>query len=430
MCNPVKAGLIGFLDQTPTRLFISNMKILHLNSTDTSGGAARATYRLHRGLRSNGINSQMLVQKKISGDESVHGLKGVPAKIYSRIRKKIDQLPVKQYRSRDSEIFSPAWIPERRAKQIARHDPDIVHIHWVAGGFIRPVTVGRLNVPIVWTCHDMWPFTGGCHYSKSCDKYKTECRACPHLNSGSSQDLANAVWKRKQNAWNESNLTVVTPSRWLAQQVRESSLLGKKQVEVIPNGLDTDAFRPRSRLEGIQKLGLNREKDYFLFGASYQTTRKGGDLLEKALINLRGRSNIVALVFGNAGIRDDSYEIPIRHLGWLPENRLQLVYSTADATIVPSRQEAFGQTASESLASGTPVVAFDATGLQDVVDHKKTGYLSDPFDPDDLANGINWVLANQDRNKRLSQGARAAAQDRFAIETVVRQYQNLYKKLG
>jgi len=150
------------------------MNVLHLNTSDTGGGAARAAYRLHTGLRSNDVDSRMLVQNKDTKDDSVYGPEGVRGTVKSQIRRQFDKLPLIQYSNRDPELFSPAWTPERRTKQIAKHDPDIVHLHWVSGGFIRPKTIAQITVPVVWTLHDMWPFTGGCHYSKSCTKYQTE----------------------------------------------------------------------------------------------------------------------------------------------------------------------------------------------------------------------------------------------------------------
>ncbi|MDL0130995.1 glycosyltransferase family 4 protein [Halobacterium salinarum] len=405
------------------------MRVLHLSTSDTNGGAARAAYRLHSGLRSKGVDSQMLVQNKDSDNEHVYGPEGVIGKIKSEIRRRFDELPLKRYPDRDPEIFSPAWTVERRAKQISKHDPDVVHLHWVSGGFIRPETIAQIDVPVVWTLHDMWPFTGGCHYSKSCTKYQTECGSCPHLGSERPNDLAKSVWQRKREAWDGSDIAVVSPSQWLADQARESSLLGEMRIEVIPNGLDIDLFRPQDRADGLQHFELENDKHYVLFGAAYETSRKGGGLLLKALEQLSHRSDIVALTFGNTDSQDQTFPASVRHLGWLSEEELRLVYSTADVTVTPSTQEAFGQTAAESMASGTPVVAFNATGPQDIIDHKETGYLATPSDPENLAKGIEWVITDQNRNKRLGRRAREVAEQRFSIERVTQQHQELYQDI-
>jgi len=402
------------------------MRVLHLSTSDSGGGAFRAACRLHTGLRKSGVDSRMLVQNKNSDGLDVYDSEKIAGRIRHQIRSRFDKLPLKRYPDRDSESFSPAWTPERRTKQIAKHDPDIVHLHWVADGFIRPKTIAQIETPIVWTLHDMWPFTGGCHYSKSCVKYRTECEACPHLGSDRPDDLANSVWQRKREALTESNVVVVSPSQWLAKEARASSLLGEKEVNVIPNCLDMNKFRPQKRSRGIQQFDLDENRHYILFGAAYQTRRKGGDLLHDALERLSNRSDLVALTFGNIHNSDQDFTLPVRSLGWLSEKDLRLAYSTVDATVVPSTQEAFGQTASESLASGTPVVAFNSTGLRDIVDHKETGYLAESYDSADLARGIEWTVMDSDRNKQLGQQARAAAKNQFGIEQVVHQYKKVY----
>lgn len=405
------------------------MKVLKLSTNDVSGGAGRAAYRLHRGLRSSGINFRMLVQRKDSDDESVYGSTGTLGKVYSTVRSRLDQLPTKRYRNRDSEVFSPAWLPERRAKQITAHDPDIVHLHWITGGFLSVDTIKQLDAPVVWTIHDMWPFTGGCHYSKSCRKYRTECESCPHLSSQRADDLANAVWKRKKTAWFESNMIVVSPSRWLAKEAESSSLLGNKQIRVIPNGIDTNSFRPRSRTAGIQRFELDENQRYVLFGAAYETSRKGGDLLLKALEHLGGRDDITALTFGSTDVRSVDNQVPTHTLGNLSESELRLAYNTADVTVVPSREDNLPNIAVESIASGTPCVAFDVGGLSDIIDHKQTGYLAEPLEPSDLAKGIEWTIADEERRSQLSERARTVSQQRFAIESVVTRYRELYESV-
>ncbi|MFA9518651.1 glycosyltransferase family 4 protein [Halopenitus sp. H-Gu1] len=406
------------------------MRVLHLNTSDTNGGAARAAYRLHSGLRSNGVDSRMLVQNKDSDDNQVYGPEGVKGKIKSKIRRRFDKIPLKRYPDRDPEAFSPAWTPERRAKQIVKHDPDIVHLHWVSGGFIRPETIAQIDVPVVWTLHDMWPFTGGCHYSKSCIKYQTECGSCPHLKSDQSDDLASSVWKRKKKYWGEIDITVVSPSQWLAKQARESSLLGEMQIDVVPNCINVDLFYPRSQTEGIQHFDLDQDRQYIIFGSAYKTHRKGGDLLLEALKNLRGAPEIVALTFGNISIQHQEFPVPVRHLGRLSEDELRLLYSTADLTVIPSREDNLPNIAVESIASGTPCVAFDVGGLADIITHGKNGYLAEPFDIDDLTKGITWAVESPQRKEQLSEQSRRVAEDRFSVKTVIDKYLDIYRSIA
>ncbi|NLV11951.1 glycosyltransferase family 4 protein [Haloarcula argentinensis] len=406
------------------------MRVLHLSTSDTGGGAARAAYRLHSGLRSNGVDSRMLVQNKGSEDSHVYGTEGAIKKINSKIRRQFDKLPLIQYPNRDSETFSPAWTPERRAKQIAKYDPDIVHLHWISGGYIQLETIAEIDVPVVWTLHDMWPFTGGCHYSKSCTKYQKECGSCPHLGSDDLNDLSNSVWKRKRKAWAGLNIIVVSPSQWLAEQARKSSLMSRMRIEVIPNCLDMDSFCPMDRAEGIRHFNLNEEKYYLLFGAAYETPRKGGDLLYEALGQLSGKTDFVGLTFGNVNNKDSESPIPVRHLGKLSEDDLRLLYSTADLTVVPSREDNLPNVAIESMASGTPCATFNVGGLSDIVDHRKTGYLAEPFDTTDLARGIEWIVNSLSDQIELGNQARTTAQRRYSIDLVTQQYCELYDELS
>lgn len=405
-------------------------EVLHLSARDRLGGAARATYRLHRGLLDLGIDSQMLVQRQTTDDETVIGPEGWVGAAYDIARRQIDTLPIRRYPNRDTNTFSPAWLPERKSAWVSDNKPEIVNLHWVAGGFLHPKTVTQFEAPVVWTLHDMWPFTGGCHYTESCTKYTNCCGSCPRLGSGKAGDLSRSTWKRKHKAWEEQEFTVVAPSRWLAGCAEASSLFEGATLEVIPNGLDVESFRPRAPNRVRSRLGIDPEVNLICFGADWETPRKGTDLLYEALEKIDTQAESVQVaVFGHINNSIPDPDVPIHRLGFVDDEVLQGLYSDTDVMVVPSRQEAFGQTVSEALASGTPVVAFDATGPKDIVDHKRTGYLATPFDTDDLAQGIDWVLADTDRRKRLSKQARKSAVEQFSIKTVSYKYQKLYDRL-
>jgi glycosyltransferase involved in cell wall biosynthesis len=407
------------------------MDVLHLSTRDSQGGAARATYRLHRGLLDLGVDSQMIVQKKVTDDSTVHGPSGKLGAIYDITRRKLNELPVRRYPDRTTEIFSPAWLPGHRTAAVVNQGPDLVNLHWIAGGFLRPRRVKEFDVPFVWTLHDMWPFTGGCHYTAECTKYEQRCGACPLLGSDEPNDLSRSTWMRKRKAWSEVSFSIVAPSTWLAECARNSTLFSEADINVIPNGLDVDLFRPQQSNSVRTELGISSDANLVCFGADWETPRKGMDLLYDALEKLdRSTSTIEVAIFGHTSQEKvPKIDIPVTYVGFVEDDTLQRLYSDADVVVVPSRQEAFGQTASEALASGTPVVAFDATGPKDIVDHEETGYLAEPYDTTDLARGIEWVLADDNRRKQLSDKARKTAVDRFSIEAVAQQYRELYNRL-
>ncbi|MHA1755360.1 MAG: glycosyltransferase family 4 protein [Promethearchaeota archaeon] len=411
------------------------MKILLLNTNDISGGAAIAAYRLLKGLQQNSVQAQMLVQSKKSDDYSIIGPQTKWQKVFSKIRPIIDSIPVRFYRQRKKIIFSPAILPDNISKKVKDISPDIVHLHWIASGFIRIENLAKINKPIIWTLHDSWAFTGGCHIPFDCKKYIKSCGCCPILNSNKKRDLSYKIWKRKEKSWKNLDLTVVTPSSWLGECAKKSSLFYKTRVEVIPNGIDLSRFKPIDKNIARDILCLSKDKKIILFGAmsAINDQNKGFHLLKEALkkASAKKNKNIELLIFGSSKPKDEEdLGFKTHYLGHLnDEISLALVYSAADVMIVPSMQEAFGQTASESLACGTPVVAFGNTGLSDIVEHQKNGYLAKPFDTTDLAFGIKWVLEEDKKWKKLSHNAREKVINQFDIVKVAKRYEDLYKDI-
>ena len=409
------------------------MRVALLNTYDF-GGAGTATSRIHRGLRRIGVDSRMLVQIKRGDEPDVVGPEGTLRRVYSMGRAVTDSLPLKLYGGAEG-AFSVDWLPDDLPRQIDRLDPDIVHLNWVGDGFFSPTSLADIERPIVWRLPDMWAFTGGCHYAGECDRYTDSCGRCPKLDSDSDRDLSRWIWWRKDRAWADLDVTVVGPSSWLADRARESSLFGDRRVEVIPNGLDENVFKPRDQSLGRDLFGLPTDVPVVLFGAqSPDDPRKGPGLLQDALGRLADDERVedlLQVVFGTSqptDVPDSPFDT--RYTGYLNDDEsLALLYAAADVMVVPSRYEGFGQTASEALACGTPVVAFDATGPSDIVDHRENGYLAAPYDSDDLADGIAWVLGDDERRDRLSTAARRKAVGEYTLETVAAQYRELYADL-
>ncbi|MBP0000508.1 MAG: glycosyltransferase family 4 protein [Cyanobacteria bacterium SID2] len=408
------------------------MRPLILSTSDIEGGAARAAYRLHQGLCSIDVPSQMLVRSKSSGDRTVIADKSLKTKLGPPST----GLPLRKYPKRERKLFSTQWFPDNIATRVKALDPDIVNLHWVCNGFVRVETLAQLNKPLVWTLQDMWPFTGGCHYTGDCDRYQNNCGSCPQLNSSQDKDLSRDVWQRKQKAWRDANLTIVTPSHWMADCVKASSLFRDRRVEVIPFCLDTDVYRPIDRSVARDLLRLPQDKQLVLFGALSATAdrRKGFHLLIPALKRLSeaGWSERVELVVFGSDEPENPVDLGFKahYLGSFGDDlSLSIVYSAADVTIVPSLYESFGQTASEALSCGTPVVTFDATGPKDIVDSHQNGYLVKPYDIEDLARGIAWVLEDQERHEKLCRQARQKAEVAFPLDRQARLYQSLFNQL-
>jgi len=410
------------------------MRILHLSMHDNTG-AGRAVLRLHQGLINIGKDSFFLVNRKASNSTSVLGNSFISATLkdaQSILISKFTEKALNGTGSAFSINLTPSWL----SNKIKKINPDIINLHWIGWEYLSIESLKHLGVPIVWTLHDMWSFTGGCHYSQECDRYMQACGRCPQLANGKERDLSRSVWQRKAKAWKNLELDLVAPSSWIADCAQKSSLFRDRRVEVIPCALDTAKYRPIAKQEARTVLGLPHKKQIILFGALRATDdrRKGFHLLQSAMQDLASSgwaAKAEIAVFGSPKPKNPvDFGFKVYYLDHLNDDlSLSIVYSAADVMVVPSLQESFGQTASEALACGTPVVAFNATGLKDIVDHQVNGYLARPYDSTDLASGIVWVLEDAERQIQLSKAARTKAEKRFSLESQAQAYLKLYAEL-
>ncbi|MDH5719762.1 MAG: glycosyltransferase family 4 protein [Spirochaetia bacterium] len=413
---------------------MKSIKVLIINATDIHGGAGRAAHRIHKGLLKNDLLSKMLVQKKYSDDFTVE-------EVDTKYRKYlpypvpliIDHIPLLFYRKRKKVTWSLNWFRSRRIKMINKLDSDIINLHWINNGFIRLQDLKKIRKPIVWTLHDMWAFTGGCHYTEHCEKYEKKCYACHILGTKKKRDLSNNRFKVKKKIYDKLNITIVTPSRWLADCARKSELLKNKNIKVIPNGIDLRKFRPLDTKQAREILDVPKDKKLILFSALYATSdlRKGFQYLFSALKELANKNSYELLVLG-AGEPETKkkirFGIKTHYLGKLNDDySLILAYNAADVLVVPSVQDNLPNTIKEALACGTPCVGFDIGGIPDMIEHKYNGYISKAFIEKDLANGIDWVLG---QNKNLiRKRARKKAEDMLDIDKTALKYSQLYKDI-
>ena len=406
-----------------------------LSTFDLSGGAARAAFRLHQGLRGINVNSRMLVQYKSSNEESIIGANNKLEKWLGQMRPTLNNLPLKYYPHRSNETFSGQWFPEAVESKLESISADLINIHWV-GGYLKIETIAKFQQPLVWTFHDMWGFTGGCHYTFECDRYQKSCGSCPQLNSSQDKDISRWVWKRKAKAWEKLNLTVVTPSVWLAQCVRQSSLFQDYRVEVIPNGIDLERYKPVAQNFARQWLNLPQDKQLILFGAAFTNQRrKGIHLLYSALEKLQqaGYCNQFELVvFGSSQpLILHNLGFKYHYMGNLHDDiSLGLLYAAVDVFVAPSLQDNLPNTVIEALASGTPCVAFNIGGMPDCIEHQRNGYLAQAFDIDNLAAGIVWVLSvSNESTLNLRSRARLKVEQEFSLQLQAQRYSHLFAEL-
>ncbi len=426
------------------------IKVLHLCTHDY-GGAGKAVYRLHKGLQEIGIDSTMLVLNKKSADSTVRvspddfsedivSCPDVPicdSPLWFKQANRWNALLSKLYPNRPDglEIFTDAQSDVRLDLVKEVQEADIINLHWVAGMMDyskAPLAIGEKV--IVWTLHDMNPFTGGCHYAGTCEKYKKSCGACPQLGSESDIDLTRHIWKQKFNAYQGLNINIVTPSHWLGKCASESTLFADFPVNVIPNGLPLGVFKPYPKSEARKVLKIPESAKVVLFGAdSIVNKRKGFKYLVDSLNKLaeKSRHDNIVLTFGHLpkGLKISS-RYPVLNLGLITnEDHLAMVYSAADVFVIPSIEDNLPNTVIEAMSCGVPVVGFDVGGIPDMIEHKKTGYLVKAEDISGLTEGIDWVLSSYHSGTNLSDKCFEKVAQEYALETQAKAYMALYKDL-
>jgi FkbM family methyltransferase len=424
------------------------LRVVHLTVQDF-GGAGKAAYRLHKGLQEF-TESTMLVLNKSSQDPSVKIIKSDGNgnfRVSNKTGPFMSPLFQEQYlewktllekyprRPNGLEMFTGTRSLVDLSKIQEIQQADIINFHWVAGLIDFSNLPAELACkPIVWTLHDMNPFTGGCHYSGDCLNYRVACKACPQLGSKNAEDDANKHWRCKIRAYRGLNLTIVTPSRWLAECARKSLLFSNRPVHRIPYGIPPDTFQPQPKPILKKSLGIPEELDIILFGAdAIANQRKGFLYLLKALNELRenGRRNLALMTFGNMP-KDCEIPIPypLYHLGYIrEENQLSMAYNVADVFVIPALEDNLPNTPIEAAACGIPAVGFRIGGIPDIIEHGKTGYLAEPENSSDLAKGIAWVLDQVGNSTQLSDACRKRAEIHYTLNTQAKAYIDLYRSL-
>jgi glycosyltransferase involved in cell wall biosynthesis len=404
-----------------------------LSNSDSMGGASRAAYRLYRAVRSAVSHTRMTVVNKKTDDWTVTGPSTAYEKVKHLLRPRIGWKIVALQKSPDLNMHSANILPSKLAASINKSDTDVLNLHWIGGETMSIEDVGRIRKPIVWTFHDMWALCGAEHLADDGPdaRWRTGYYPDNRPAGASGLDIDRYTWNRKRRAWTNP-VQIVTPSRWLAECVKQSALMKDWPVSVIPNVLDTELFKPLDRSYSRHVLNLPLDKHIVLFGAlgGGRDFNKGYDLLLDALQFLSARhSDVLCVVFGQGEPQHaPAIPFPIRWMGHIgDDSTLALLYSAADVMVTPSRKENLPQSGTEAHACGCPVVAFNCTGLPEVVEHLVTGYLAQPYEAEDLAHGIGWVLDDEPRRTMLGEAARDRAERLWSASSVVPAYLAVYE---
>lgn len=411
-------------------------RVLHLAQSDSEGGAGRAAFRLHEILQASGIESTFHPGRNVRGDPNVRPARlsglGLEATRWAAF---MNALALNLYRGRrEADLFSPSLLAYGHPDPTLVTRADVVCLHWIAGAFLGPAQLARLRRPLVWRLSDLWPFTGGCHYPGVCRGFESSCGRCPVLGSGRDLDLSRLGHRQRERCYTDLDLTIVAPSRWIADEARRSSLLAGRRIVHIPTGVELDIFQPRDRAASRARFGLPQDSDVLLFGALGALTdaRKGyGDLVRmlEAWAPGHGCRAATLVLFGGGGAAPEQIAgVPVRDVGRLDDREaLAALYCAADVLIAPFAEDNLPNVVLEAIACGTPVAAYAAGGIPDAVRPAQSGALAGRGDIRGLADALARTLADRDG---LSRGARALAESEFDLRACAAAYVRLFCELA
>lgn len=430
--------MVGTQPEFPVMSTEKPLSVAHFTLTDVGGGAAGAVARLHRALSTHGIDSRLHVAHKGTSDSKtlpvVRGAHAAQALTWSR---RLDLLPLWLRHPYCKTYWSPGWHGMRDISTWPSvMSADVLGLYWLPRGFMGIRQVERLlklGKPVVWRLSDMWPFTGGCHYSGQCEAYSNGCGCCPQLHSNRKNDLSHRLHYRKQKSWNVDNLTVVSPSRWMAEAARRSPIFAERDIRVIATGIDTNIFRPIDRNKARLACDLPMDTPLVLFGAdsAMHDPRKGGSAVISVMQKLASTEKHAPpslVLFGTRSRPDGIPEsVPVHVMGTISNERaMASLFSACDVFLAPSKQENLANTVLESMACGTPVVAYGIGGMSEAIENGSTGLLTNPKNDDELANAASMLLADNSLRTAMGSRARLRATTKYDLHTQAKKYIDLY----
>lgn len=415
------------------------MRVLIINTSERMGGAAIAANRLMEALKNNGIKAKMLVRNKQTDRISVVELKKSWWRVWQFIWERIVIWKANYFKKHNLFAVDIANTGTNITLLPEFTQADVIHLHWINQGMLSLTDIRRIiqsGKPIVWTMHDMWPFTGICHYAGDCDKYATLCQNCPLLYKGSKKDISYRIFQKKKTLFEDAQITFVACSRWLESLAKKSELIKGQTITNIPNAINTNLFKPRNKQQAREKCRLPQDKKLLLFGSVKITDkRKGIDYLVAAC-NLIASTypefskELGVVVFGSQAEQYATlFPFPIYPMNYVStEKELVDIYNAVDLYVTPSLQDNLPNTIVEAMACGIPCIGFNVGGIPQMIDHLHNGYVAEYQSSQDLANGIHWALT-EGEYESLSEEACRKAVSCYSESIISKKYIDIYNKI-
>lgn len=414
------------------------MKILHISTFYNKGGAAIAAKRLHKGLLKIGVDSYFYsyykpnIRSILKNDFS----QLMPNKLKSAKIIFENQLKLFLYNKYQKYgQYSTNYLLSYSLTKKMLDKFDIINLHWINSGFINIKELKKLkDKKVFWTLHDMWTFTGGCHYNEGCEKFTKTCSSCPILNSKKYCDHAYYQFELKKNIYEELDLEIVTPSKWLYDEAKRSTLFKNKKIHLIPYGLDTDIFYPQDKNQLRTELGIQQNKFTIIFNsANIFEKRKGILYLMKSLQKLSEIIDFQVILVGNANdeLKNELKNQKIYYIGSISsESLIAKYYALSDVFVIPSLQDNLPNTMLEAIACGTPVIGFNVGGIADAVIDDYTGNLVKLGEIDELVNKIRF-FSDMDNLifEKYRSNCRNFAVERYSLQVQANSYNKIYQQV-
>lgn len=415
------------------------MRVLIINTSERIGGAAIAAHRLMDALKNNGIKAKMLVRDKQTDKMSVVRLNRSWWKVWQFIWERIVIWKANRFKKHNLFAVDIANTGTNISALPEFTQADVIHLHWINQGMLSLTDIRRIidsGKPIVWTLHDMWPFTSICHHSGECEKYSTECHHCPLLYKGGRKDLSYRIFQKKKKLFEGVNITFVACSHWLEGKAKKSVLIKGQEIISIPNAINVNLFKPRNKQEAREKCHLPHDKKLLLFGSVKITDkRKGIDYLIEACRLIAAQypelsKELGVVVFGGQAEQyAPLFPFPCYPMNYVSnEKELVNIYNAVDLYVTPSLQENLPNTIVEAMACGIPCVGFNVGGIPQMIDHLHNGYVAEYKSATDLANGIHWTLTETEYQS-LSEEACRKAVSSYSESIIAKKYIDLYNKI-
>ena len=421
-------------------MYLCTMRVLIVNTSERTGGAAVAASRLMEALNNNGVKAKMLVRDKETDRLTVAAVPGQKWMLFYFLWERF-VVWLRLYFNRKHLFEVDIANCGADVTQLPEfQEADVVHLHWINQGMLSLKGIRKIlntGKPVVWTMHDIWPATAICHLTLDCRNFETQCAHCRLLpGNGSTNDLSTQIWKRKQQMLNDRQITFVTCSQWLAGEAQKSALLKGQRVVSIPNPIDTHIYTPKDKQQARQRVGLPTEGRIILFASQRVTNRnKGmGYLLEACRLLAeqypeKKEDITVAILGGHA--EEIEGQLPFRTcpLGYVnDEQRIVDIYNAADVFVLPSLSENLPNTIMEAMACGVPSVGFRIGGIPEEIDHQQNGYVADYCSSEDLARGIWWTLYEAD-HEAVRKACLQKVAHNYSQQSVANHYLEVYESL-